>query len=148
MKVRSQDSGSGVLVVYSGITPFDSLDARIRKAMDAATVRRQKDGSYRATTPKLDLVCGEGETRKDALADLWEWCRGLLADPVRMTFEAEGNTYTAEVRAERQGGYSVVVPELRGCFTCGDTMEEVRANVVEAAEGWLSCQHDMARLKA
>lgn len=148
MKVKTQHSGPGVLVVYSGVTPFDSLDMRIRNAMDAASVRRQKDGSYRAMTPKLDLVCGEGKTRRDALADLWEWCRWLLADPVRMTFGAAGKTYTAEVRAERHGGYSVSVPELPGCITCGDSMEEVRANVVEAAEGWLECQHGKVRLTA
>ena len=116
--------------------------------MDEASVRRQKDGRYRAATPKLDFVSGEGGTRKDALADLWEWCRWLLADPVRMTFDAGGHTYTAEVKAERLGGYSVSVPELPGCFTCGDSMEEVRANVVEAAEGWLECQHDKVQLTA
>ena len=116
--------------------------------MDAASVRRLKDGGYRATTPRLDLAYGEGMTRKEALSDLWEWCRWLLADPVRMTFEAGGTTYTAEVRAERLGGYSVSVPALPGCITCGDTMEEVRLNVVEAAEGWLECQRDKVRLTA
>ena len=148
MKIGPQNSTTGVLVVYSGVTPFDSLDMRIRKAMDSATVRRRKSGGYCATTPGLDCICGEGKTRKEALSDLWEWCRWLLADPVRMSFEAFGRTYTAEVKAEREGGYSVSVPALPGCLTCGDTMDEVRANVVEAAEGWLECQRDNVRVTA
>ena len=49
---------------------------------------------------------------------------------------------------EADGGYSVVVPELPGCVTEGDDMEMVRAMVVEAAEGWLACQHDRYREQA
>jgi predicted RNase H-like HicB family nuclease len=38
---------------------------------------------------------------------------------------------------EEDGCYSVAVPALPGCFSCGDTLEEARANIREAAEGWL-----------
>ena len=123
-----------IAVTYQGLSPFDALDYRIREAMDAATVRRMGDGTFRASTPCLDPFYSEGRTRKDALADLWESCRWLLADPVRISFEAAGRTFIAEVLAERYGGYSVSVPEIPGCNTCGDTMDEVRHNVVEAAE--------------
>ena len=136
------------ILVYSGITPFDTLDMRIRKAMDASSVRRISSGVFRATTPALDGMYGEGATRKDALSDLWEWCRWMLADPVLMSFEAAGENYTAEIMAEREGGYSVQVRGLPGCLTCGDTMEEVRTNVIEAVEGWLECQHDFQRATA
>ena len=40
------------------------------------------------------------------------------------------------------GGDSVVVPELPGCVTEGDTVEEVREM---AAEGWLAVTHDRHR---
>ena len=123
-----------IAVTYQGLSPFDALDYRIREAMDAATVRRMGNGTFRASTPCLDPFYSEGRTRKDALADLWESCRWLLADPVRISFKAAGRTFTAEVLAERYGGYSVSVPEIPGCNTCGDTMDEVRHNVVEAAE--------------
>ncbi|MFO0949746.1 MAG: type II toxin-antitoxin system HicB family antitoxin [Isosphaeraceae bacterium] len=43
---------------------------------------------------------------------------------------------------EPSGGYSVVVPALPGCVTEGDDLDEVRANIVEAAEAWLDSQHD------
>jgi predicted RNase H-like HicB family nuclease len=46
---------------------------------------------------------------------------------------------------EALGGYSVVVPALEGCFTQGDTIEEVQANIVEAAEGWLEAAHEENR---
>ena len=46
---------------------------------------------------------------------------------------------------EADGGYSVVVPELPGCVTEGDTIEEVREMVAEAAEGWLAVMHDRHR---
>jgi predicted RNase H-like HicB family nuclease len=62
----------------------------------------------------------------------------------------EGQVITIEVKVrlqalaitEADGGYSVIVPALPGCVTQGDTIEEVQANLVEAAEGWLDSQHD------
>jgi predicted RNase H-like HicB family nuclease len=49
---------------------------------------------------------------------------------------------------EADGGYSVLVPGLPGCVTQGDSIEEVQANVVEAAEGWLASMHDRHRDRA
>jgi predicted RNase H-like HicB family nuclease len=43
---------------------------------------------------------------------------------------------------EADGGFSVAIPALRGCVTEGSTIEEVQANIVEAAEGWLATMHD------
>jgi predicted RNase H-like HicB family nuclease len=62
--------------------------------------------------------------------------------PVTVQFAV---TLTALVYAEPEaGGYSAEVPALPGCYTQGETLEEVRANLREAAEGWLSCAHDDA----
>lgn len=49
---------------------------------------------------------------------------------------------------EPGGGYSVVVPALPGCVSMGDSIEEVQAMVVEAAELWLESQHDHLRDEA
>lgn len=49
---------------------------------------------------------------------------------------------------EADGGYSVVVPELPGCYTQGDTIEEVRAMTVDAAEALLAAAHEANREKA
>ena len=43
---------------------------------------------------------------------------------------------TAIVRPEPDaGGYSASIPALPGCHTQGETFDEVRANLREAAEG-------------
>ena len=40
------------------------------------------------------------------------------------------------------GGFSASIPALPGCHTQGNTIDEVRANLREAAEGWLAVAHD------
>jgi predicted RNase H-like HicB family nuclease len=43
---------------------------------------------------------------------------------------------TATVRPEPEaGGYSASIPALPGCHTQGETLDEIRANLREAAEG-------------
>lgn len=49
---------------------------------------------------------------------------------------------------EADGRYSVVVPELRGCITDADSIDDVPAMVREAAEGWLAAGHDLNRERA
>jgi predicted RNase H-like HicB family nuclease len=50
---------------------------------------------------------------------------------------------TAIVRPEPDaGGYSASIPALPGCHTQGETLDEVRANLREAAEGWLAVAHE------
>src|SRR2546428_13825623 len=52
---------------------------------------------------------------------------------------------TAIVRAEPEaGGYSASIPALPGCHTQGETLDEVRTDLREAAEGWLAVAHDDA----
>ena len=66
--------------------------------------------------------------------------------PVQLTI-----TLTALVYPEPEvGGYSAEVPALPGCYTQGETLEEVQANLREAAEGWLGAAQDeaLARLAA
>jgi len=61
----------------------------------------------------------------------------------------EGHPITIEVKVRLQavalpeagGGFSVLIPAL-GIATEGDTIEEVQANIVEAAEGFLDTEHD------
>src|SRR5438034_10845082 len=56
---------------------------------------------------------------------------------------------TAMVRAEPDaGGYSASIPALPGCHTQGETLDQVRANLREAAEGWLAVAHDEALARA
>jgi predicted RNase H-like HicB family nuclease len=62
--------------------------------------------------------------------------------PVTMQFAV---TLTALVYSEPEaGGYSAEVPAPPGCCTQGETLEEVRANLLEAADGWLASAHEEA----
>ncbi len=64
------------------------------------------------------------------------------ARPVAVQFSV---TLTALVYVEPEaGGFSAEVPALPGCYTQGETLEEVQANLREAAEGWLASAHDDA----
>ncbi len=54
-----------------------------------------------------------------------------------------GVTLTAIVHPEDCGGFSAEVPALPGCFTEGETLDELQANLREAAEGWLKANHDL-----
>ena len=54
-------------------------------------------------------------------------------------------TVTAWVYPEPEaGGFSAEGPALPGCYTQGETMEEVQANLREAAQGWLDSVHEGA----
>lgn len=67
---------------------------------------------------------------------------GTAARPITVQLPV---TITAVVYPEPEtGGYSAEVPALPGCYTQGETLEEVRTNLREAVEGWLASAHDAA----
>lgn len=37
-----------------------------------------------------------------------------------------------------EGGYAARYPQLNGCITCGDTLEETRRNARDAKTAWLT----------
>jgi len=46
--------------------------------------------------------------------------------------------YRVEIYPEPDGsGYTAVLPELPGCMTCADTLEELWSMIEEAKRGWL-----------
>ena len=48
------------------------------------------------------------------------------------------------VLPEADGGYSVSVPAMPGCFSEGDTLDEALVNIREAAELWVESQTERA----
>ena len=46
------------------------------------------------------------------------------------------------VHKAEEGGYWAEVPSLPGCFTQGETLEELKQNVYEAVEGWLKTKEE------
>jgi predicted RNase H-like HicB family nuclease len=66
----------------------------------------------------------------------------VSTQPITLEFTV---TLSALVHPEPEaGGYSAEVPALPGCYTQGETLEEVQANLKEAAEAWLASAHDHA----
>ncbi len=53
-----------------------------------------------------------------------------------------GREFDLVMVSEREGGYSVFVPELSSVATQGETIEEARANAQEAIEGYLEVMHE------
>ena len=49
-----------------------------------------------------------------------------------------------ETEPDEEKGYWAEVPALPGCFSMGDTLAEMKANIREAAEGWLEVTRDQA----
>ena len=45
--------------------------------------------------------------------------------------------YPARFCKEKEGGYSVEVPDLKGCITQADTLEEAIEMAQDAALGWI-----------
>lgn len=43
-------------------------------------------------------------------------------------------SYTVVIEPAEEGGYTVHVPALPGCFSEGDTLEEAKANAAEAIQ--------------
>jgi len=41
-----------------------------------------------------------------------------------------------------EGGFTVSVPDLPGCVSQGETLDECRQNIADAIEGWLLTAQD------
>ncbi|MBS1814844.1 MAG: type II toxin-antitoxin system HicB family antitoxin [Acidobacteria bacterium] len=48
----------------------------------------------------------------------------------------------AVVFEKSEDGYGAFVPDLPGCITVGDTLEETQANIREAIEGHIAAMKD------
>ena len=49
-------------------------------------------------------------------------------------------TLKVHIHKAEEGGLWAEVPSLPGCVSQGETLDELRANVREAIEGWLSVE--------
>ena len=57
-------------------------------------------------------------------------------------------TLKAIVHPAEEGGFWAEVPSLPGCLTQGETLEEIRANLHEAIELWLSVDESSLQITA
>ena len=54
-----------------------------------------------------------------------------------------GLEYSIDIVADPDGGYVALFPDLPGCGTQGETLEETIAMAKEARELWLECEYDV-----
>ena len=52
------------------------------------------------------------------------------------------------IHSAEEGGFWAEVPALPGCVSQGETMDELRANIREAIEGWLLAEDSSAKSKS
>jgi predicted RNase H-like HicB family nuclease len=57
-------------------------------------------------------------------------------------------TLRALIHSAEDGGYWAEVPALPGCVSQGETIDELRANIREAIEGWLLAANDAEKVTA
>lgn len=60
------------------------------------------------------------------------------------TFEAYGHMISP-LSADDGGGYMITFPDLPGCMSDGETLEEVLVNGRDAFNSWIAAQVDMGR---
>lgn len=53
-------------------------------------------------------------------------------------------TIKAIIHQAEEGGFWAEVPGLPGCMTEGETLDQVKANILEAVRGWMEAAEDLA----
>ena len=88
----------------------------------------------------MPIIRAEGLTKTYRVADKQPGLRGTL----RHFFQRRHRLVPAvqEINIAIEPGdetsaFSVIVPDLPGCFSAGDTLDEAVTNAEEAAAGWV-----------
>ncbi|MEL4895039.1 type II toxin-antitoxin system HicB family antitoxin [Crocosphaera sp. Alani8] len=53
--------------------------------------------------------------------------------------------YPISIYPEDEGGYTALIPDLPGCMTQGETLEEVVINIEEARELWIETVYNSGK---
>lgn len=56
-------------------------------------------------------------------------------------------TIQAIIHPAEEGGFWAEVPSLPGCLTEGESLDELKTNLIEAVKGWMEAAEDLARRK-
>ncbi len=64
---------------------------------------------------------------------------GAQVGPVKRTFSCKMSEYTIIIHPAEEGGFWVEVPMLPGCFSQGESIEEVMSNASEAIDLHIEC---------
>ena len=93
-------------------------------------------GEFEALTRRFaNFLSGEGVRHGDRVSVLSE-------NTIEALVVFWGALRAGVIVNPEAGGYSASIPALPGCHTQGETLDEVRDNLREAAEGWLAVAHE------
>lgn len=53
-------------------------------------------------------------------------------------------TINAIIHQAEEGGFWAEVPGLPGCMTEGETLDQVKVNILEAVQGWMEAAEGLA----
>jgi predicted RNase H-like HicB family nuclease len=53
--------------------------------------------------------------------------------------------FKVTIHPAEEGGFWAEIPELPGCVSEGETLEETAENIREAAQGWLEVNRELGR---
>jgi predicted RNase H-like HicB family nuclease len=53
-------------------------------------------------------------------------------------------TINAIIHEAEEGGFWAEVPGLPGCMTEGETLDQVKVNILEAVQGWMEAAEGLA----
>ncbi|MGK7924353.1 MAG: type II toxin-antitoxin system HicB family antitoxin [Spirulina sp.] len=53
--------------------------------------------------------------------------------------------YPMSIYPEDEGGYTIMIPDLPGCMTQGETIEEALENINEARELWIETVYSSSK---
>lgn len=67
---------------------------------------------------------------------------GIMVGMKVLEKERDAHPFVVFHEAE-EGGYRVEIPAMPGCFSDGNTLDEARHNILEAAQGWLKATLDV-----
>ncbi len=56
------------------------------------------------------------------------------------TINVDGATHRLIVHDAEEGGFWAEAPDMPGCFSQGETLDELEANVTDAIQCWLELQ--------
>jgi predicted RNase H-like HicB family nuclease len=112
--------------------------------------RRTSSGSahptraIRTTSPPLDLLLDA----RASPASSGRFREESSLYPRRGWYHTPVTKFTVILSPEAERGYSVICPAIPGCVSQGETLEEVKANILDALEGCLAVREDQALQEA
>src|SRR5579872_3672174 len=108
-------------------------------------IDQDEDGAYVVTCPALPRCMSQGNTRKEALANIKDAINGYIASLKNTTSpsivrndQRAKMKYRVLIDQDEDGAYVVTCPALPRCMSQGNTRKEAQANSKHAINGYIA----------